>query len=238
MRAGDATAAVPAPETVDDVISQLEQIDQSLPAQDGLACFNRMYLTVTQLVQAHLTDGFFADPTRMQAFDVVFAGRYLEAVAADAAGASVPAAWAPLFARRRDVRVAPIQFAVAGMNAHINNYLPIAVVANCLTSATDPGAGSFHSDYLRVNELLTKVEQQVRESFLSGLPLRADQEASPVLNLVDTWSIEAARDAAWVNANVLWHLRTLGSVQDAFHSTLAGTIGLVTGALLAPVPLT
>jgi hypothetical protein len=222
---------------LDEVIAVLENIDQSLPAQDGVACFNRMYLTVTQLVRGRLADGFFADAARMQALDLTFAGLYLDAVAADTSGAAVPTAWAPLFARRHDSRVAPIQFAVAGMNAHINHDLPVAVAASCEAAHADPDSGSFHGDYLRINQLLAETEQQVRESFMSGLMLQVDQQASPVLDVISTWSIDRARDAAWVNANVLWHLLHLGPVHDAFADTLAGTVGLVTAALLAPVSL-
>ena len=194
-----------------------------------------MYLTVTQLVRDRLADGFFADPVRMQALDLTFAGLYLDAVAADTSGVAVPPAWAPLFARRHDPRIAPIQFAIAGMNAHINHDLSVAVVANCDAAGSDPESGSFHDDYLRINQLLAETDQQVRESFMSGLVLDTDQQASPLINLISTFGIDRARDAAWVNANVLWHLRHLGPVHDAFADALAGTIGLVTGGLLAEV---
>ncbi|MDQ1539064.1 MAG: hypothetical protein QOE58_3457, partial [Actinomycetota bacterium] len=183
-------------DAVDQVVGRLEDIERSLPPQDGIACFNQMYLTVTQLVRSHLVDHFFADPTRMQRLDATFAGLYLAAVDAEATGGPVPPAWAPLFARRHDHRVIPIQFAIAGMNAHINHDLPMAVEAVCAATDTDPQASSFHRDYLRVNELLAAVDGQVRESFLTGAVLMVDQQASPVLDLIDSWSIDRARDAA------------------------------------------
>ena len=54
----------------------------------------------------------------------------------------VPKAWAPLFERRHDHSVLPIQFALAGMNSHIAHDLPVALVATCRqldTRPTTPG---------------------------------------------------------------------------------------------------
>jgi hypothetical protein len=219
------------PRTVDDVVARLKEIDASLPANDGVACFDRMYLTVTELVRDRMAAGYFADPEAMTALDVTFAGLYLDAV--DAAPGQVPAAWQPLFERRGDTRLLAIQFAVAGMNAHINHDLPVAVVTTCAQRGTAPDA--IHADYLKVNALLAAVVGQVRESYLSGEVLDADRDLSPVLDHLGSWSIEAARDAAWVNADVLWRLRDLGPVRAAFARQLAGSVGLATAMLLAPV---
>jgi hypothetical protein len=223
------------PRSVEDVVARLTEIDASLPANDGVACFNRMYLTVTELVRDRMTAGFFADADAMGALDVTFADLYLAAVDASEAGGRVPEAWAPLFERRHDARLLPIQFAVAGMNAHINHDLPVAVVTACAERDAAPDAGTFHADYLRVNTLLAAVLQQVRESYLTGVALDADRDAAPVLNHVGAWSIDRAREAAWVNADVLWRLRDLRLARDAFADTLAGSVGLVTATLLAPV---
>ena len=69
-------------------IARMQQIDDALPAADGLACFNRMYLDVTQQVQARITQGFFADPAFLTQLDVVFANLYFAAV--NAAGRRQP----------------------------------------------------------------------------------------------------------------------------------------------------
>ena len=220
---------------IDGIVARLEQIDRTLPPDDGVACFNQMYLTVTRLIRDHLGQGTFADPVAMQALDVTFASLYLGAVDADLAGSPVPEAWAPLFARRADHRVVPIQFALAGMNAHINHDLPLAVVVNRTAAGSDPERGSFHADYLAVNALLARTQQQVRQSYLDGVALRADQEAAPALNLIGGWSITRARDAAWANALALWHLRGHRLVREAFGSALAGSVGLITAGMVSPV---
>ncbi|TQF68266.1 hypothetical protein FK531_14255 [Rhodococcus spelaei] len=220
---------------MDDVVERLQSIDAALSSSDGVASFNRMYLTVTELIRDRLAANFFADTATMQALDVTFANFYFTAVEAGASDTPVPAAWAPLFANRGDNNITSLQFAIAGANAHINHDLPMAIVSTCLHLAIAPETPPFHDDYLKVNQLLGQVDQQVRESFLHGGSLAADRDVSPVLNLVGNWSIDSARDAAWVNAEVLWGIRAHDVLRAAFSDALAGSVGLVTATLLAPV---
>jgi hypothetical protein len=74
-------AGVPAPDapvvSVAGAIARMEAIAAALPAADGLGCFNRMYLDVTQQVNSQLGQGFFADPAFMTALDVAFANPVL-----------------------------------------------------------------------------------------------------------------------------------------------------------------
>ena len=44
------------PTTVDGVIARLRTIDAELPADDGVAVFNRMYLAVTERIAAVIAD--------------------------------------------------------------------------------------------------------------------------------------------------------------------------------------
>ena len=59
--------------TVAEVIARMEATEAALPAADGMACFNRMYLGVTRQVYSQLGEGFYADPAFMTQLDVVFA---------------------------------------------------------------------------------------------------------------------------------------------------------------------
>src|SRR5712691_10276756 len=150
-------------------IARMEAIGAALPARDGLACFNRMYLAVTQTVGADLGHGFFADPAFMTRLDVTFANLYF--AAAQAAGtpagtpAAVPAAWRPLAELRGKAGIEPIQFALAGMNAHITHDLPVAVVTTCAELGTAPGDGSHLADFQKVDALLDAAEEDIRRSF-------------------------------------------------------------------------
>ena len=110
------------------VLARMEAIAAGLPAGDGVACFNHLYLEVTKAVDGQVATAGFADPAFLGALDVTFAGLYFAAVDDAAAGRKPSRAWAPLFEARGRTGIAPIQFALAGMNAHINHDLPIALV--------------------------------------------------------------------------------------------------------------
>ena len=211
----------------------MEQIDAALPAADGLACFNRMYLDVTQQVKARVTQGFFADAAFLEHLDVVFANIYFTAVdTAATASADLPAAWAPLLEARTDTGIYPIQFALAGMNAHINHDLPIAVVQTCADLGSGPEDGSHHADYQKVDALLGAADQAVRQSFESSVVLAADQRAQAVLDLVGNWSINSARDVAWDTALGLWAARPIAVVEDLMMNALARTVAMASRCLL------
>ncbi len=219
--------------SMDEAIARMEQIDAVLPGADGLACFNRVYLDVTQHVKAQVTAGFFADAAFVEQLDVVFANLYFAAV--DVAGsdpATWPAAWAPLLERRTNPGIYSIQFALAGMNAHINHDLPIAVVQTCADLGTAPEDGSNHGDYQKVDALLDGVEQSIRESFESQAIRDADQRAQAVLNLVCNWNINSARDAAWDTSLGLWAARDHQFAEDLIMSGLARTVAMASCCLL------
>ena len=60
------SAGLPVPDvpvtTVAGVIARMEAIGGALPAGDGLACFNRMYLEVTQQVYSRWVRAFSPIP--------------------------------------------------------------------------------------------------------------------------------------------------------------------------------
>jgi len=232
------SAGVPAPpgpvSTVAGVIAQMEAIGAALPATDGLACFNRMYLQVTRQVYAQLGQGFYADPAFMTYLDVAFAGLYFGA--ADAAGgAAVPLAWQPLMDQRANPGVEPVQFALAGMNAHINHDLPLALVATCAALATSPEEGKHFADYQKVDQLLDAAEQSVRESFESAAELEVDHHLTAVNNLIGSWTINSARDLAWNNCLLLWAVRDDPIASGLMAGSLARSAALASRLLLVAI---
>jgi hypothetical protein len=222
--------------SVDEAIARMEEIEQSLPAADGLACFNRMYLEVTQDVKSRLAQGFFSDPGFMSTLDTAFANIYFEAVNALAdPSTQIPTAWRPLMEARSDSGIYPIQFALAGMNAHINHDLPIGLVWTCAQLGSAPADGTHHEDYQKVDALLDAAEQSVRQSFESGAALRDDRRAQAVLDLVGNWSINSARDVAWDTALALWRTRDDPTVEVLIMGGLARTVAMASrGLLVAP----
>ena len=133
----------------------------------------------------------------------------------------MPLAWQPLVDRRAAAGIEPIQFALAGMNAHINHDLPLAVVATCAALGTAPDAGPHYADYQKVDTLLDAAEQSVRESFETDLELAADRHLAAVADLIGNWTINSARDLAWNNCLLLWELRDVPVARDLFLDSLA-----------------
>jgi Family of unknown function (DUF5995) len=220
--------------TVAEVLHRLRAVGAGLPPEDGVAAFNRMYLRVTELVAERLEHGHFRHQTFMTRLDVVFAGLYLAAVEAPAGQAEH--CWEPLL-ERRSQPLLPLQFALAGMNAHINHDLPVAVVRTCRQLGLDPSSPGVREDYQLITAVLAEVHEEVRQSFLDGLVLEVDREVSPLLTLVGAWSVGRARDAAWVNTEVLWQLRGQPLLDREMRATLSRSVGLASRQLLVPVAL-
>ncbi len=217
------------------VIARMQAIGEGLPATDGFGCFNRMYLGVTRQVGGRLSEGFFADPEFMTRLDVTFAGLYFAAVDASADPAAVPMAWRPLAEQRGNTAIEPIQFALAGMNAHINHDLPLAVVETCVALATAPDAGTHLADYQKVDRLLDAAEQSVRRSFESAPEQAVDRRLRAVANLIAGWTINTARDLAWSNSLLLWAVRDDLVARQLLLDSLATSTALASRMLLAPV---
>lgn len=231
------SAVSPAPpaSTVAEVIARMEAIGTALPAADGLACFNRMYLGVTQQVRTALGQGFYADTAFMTQLDVTFAGLYFSAADAAADPAAVPLAWRPLMEQRANAGIEPVQFALAGMNAHINHDLPLAVVATCAALGTSPEAGAHFADYQKVDQLLDAAEQSVRQSFESAPELAVDRHLAAVNDLLASWTINSARDLAWTNSLLLWAVRDDPVARGLLADSLAASAALSSRLLLVTV---
>jgi hypothetical protein len=221
--------------TVAEVIARMEAIGAALPAADGLACFNRMYLGVTRQVVTALGQGFYADTAFMTQLDVTFAGLYFSAADAADDPAAVPLAWRPLMEQRTNAGIEPVQFALAGMNAHINHDLPLAVVATCAALATSPEVGPHFADYQKVDQLLDAAEQSVRQSLESAPELAVDRHLAAVNDLIANWTINSARDLAWTNSLLLWAVRDDPVARGLLADSLAASAALSSRLLLVTV---
>lgn len=220
-------------DTIADVIARMHEIDASLPRKDGVAYFNRLYLQVTEAVLRASAGTTFQSPQFLDRLDVVFAGLYFDAEATIQTGAACPVAWSPLIERRSESR-APIQFALAGMNAHINHDLPLAVVQTCQELGLAPDDESpQHADYEQVNTILKAVEGQVAGWFDTGL-IADVEDVTPkdVDDALAMWSIVAAREIAWDHAQVIWNLRRMPELERAYTDVLARTTELSGCAIL------
>ncbi len=201
-----------------ELLGRLSAIQAALAAGDGLGWFNRMYQLVTQSISTTLSASAFADPAWTTRLDVVFGNLYLDAVRNSVqAPNQVPRAWAALLEQRMQSSIAPLQFALAGMNAHINRDLPVAVVMTCRQLGTAPNDGSHHADFFKVNDVLAQVEPQIRE-LVEGEPLaQADHLFPGLQDVVGNFNMVKARETAWVNAETLWALDELAPSTGAAY---------------------
>jgi hypothetical protein len=218
------------PTTVADVLARMHAIADQAPPGDGAGVFNDVYLQVTEMVADRLhTPGMYHDAEFIADPDVRFAGYWFTAYDADG---GKPKAWEPLFAARANSSILPIQFALAGMNAHIENDLPLAVVATCAARGRTPASRGVREDYDEVNELLADVESKIRRSFLNAAENAVDDSLEPVAHLITSWDIAKARDFAWLNVETLWQLRHTGPLFNAYTATLSRTVGMGSRLLL------
>ena len=226
-----------ASQSIPDVVQILEAIDATCDDGDGLKWFNWLYLQVTQAVEARVISGGFNDPAWLVQLDLQFASFYFSALKSALSGEAAPSCWQVLFNSRNQGAIARIQFAMAGINAHINHDLAEAIVGTCQTTGTTPDHGGTHyNDYTALNSTL----DALIESSKAELNLRLlGGELPPISHLEDTiaaWNVSAAREKAWQNAEHLWQFRTSALLTSSFMDMLDGFTTVIGKALLVPVP--
>jgi hypothetical protein len=212
--------------SIDGVIERMETIDRLLPQEDGVAYFNRVYKKVTEEVDQAVRGSVFENVEFLTRLDVVFANRYFEAVGQNARGEKVSGAWAPLFEQRARPQTAPIQFVLAGMNAHINNDLPLSVIDTCRDLALEPHEESpEHRDYTVTNGILATVQSSIKEWFTIGLIASVDKALGKLDDALSMWSIARGREAAWNQAETIWFLSGTPRLHDLYVHNLTRTVG-------------
>lgn len=213
-------------------------LERALPPGDGVSAFLRLYRAVTVAVEEAAGDeGDFGDPRFIRWLDVVFANLFFRALRAETRRpGSAPRAWAPLLEARGRPGIARIQFALAGMNAHINRDLPFALVQTWKALGLEPERTSVqYADFTRVNALLELTEARVKAEFATGALGHVERSLGDVDDAVAMWKVAKAREAAWVNAETLWALRGNEELGDRYALALDRLVGLAGRGLLRPL---
>jgi hypothetical protein len=226
------------PTTVAEVVGLMRELERALPPDDGVRFFLRLYGAVTEAVdEAVQPGGAYADTRFCRWLDVVFANLFFRALRdATERRAGVPKAWEPLVEARSRPGVLPIQFALAGMNAHINRDLPLALVETWAALDLEPRRGSEqHADFTRLNEILEQTEERVKAELVTGSLGHVERSLGRVDDVVAMWKVGRARDAAWVNGETLWALRGLPQLRAEYALTLDRMVGFAGRGLLRPL---
>jgi hypothetical protein len=161
-------------------------------------------------------------------FWIVFAGFYFKAVARFLSGdAGVPSSWSAMLSARYATGIDRIQFALAGMNAHINHDLSLALLVADQQMGLEPDdASPQHVDYEAVNGLLNTVMPSALQMLAVGVLGELAQDTGKVGRILAFWDICRARDLAWGFAD---HLRGLDEgtrqVALAAEDQMTGVIG-------------
>jgi hypothetical protein len=198
----------PSPTTIHGVAAMMQRIDDLSPSGDGLKWFNLLYMRVTQQVDSNPPSGGWEDSAWLTRLDVVFAQLYFTAIQGWLNGsASVPGSWRALFESRFRPGVERIQFALAGMNAHINHDLALALLQTDTELNLVPGKVSpEHEDFEHVNGLLEATLPAALQFLATGILGELAQDTGKIGRLLAIWNVRAARDLAWDFAD---HLRSL-----------------------------
>lgn len=195
--------------SVEAVIARLRAIDRQLPDHDGVRWFNQLYLTVTIRVHELRRAGGFEEPAFMERLDEIFAELYFEAL-----DSTIPAAWLPLLQARADTEIAPGRFMLAGVNAHVNYDLPIALVRTCGELGGELAANTpRHRDFERIDAILGEVEND----------MHAQLDTSRLTEVIALWGVIRSRGRAWDAAIQLARSRGDTRARDSYLRRLGNT---------------
>jgi hypothetical protein len=120
-----------------------------------------------------------------------------------------------------------IQFALAGMNAHINHDLALALnETNSLSNINPNRLSPQYTDYDAVNQLLNDVTPRALNVLAAGVLGQLAQDTGKVGRLLAFWNIVKARELAWQFAD---HLRQISGIQRqiglAAQDQVTGVVG-------------
>jgi hypothetical protein len=219
--------------SAEDALAVLGAIVDALPPSDGIRSFSRLYQAVTDEVRRSLGQSTFHDPAFMDRLDANFANLYFDAIKLFLDGSpQTPRAWYPLFAARSEPKNA-LQFAFAGMNAHINRDLPVALVKTFDAAGIELSrATPQYADYCAINPLLAQVETRIKTEFLTGPIADVDHVFGKVDDVVANFSIVEARAGAWSQGEAFWALRNDKPLYATLLDTLDGLVGFASRGLL------
>lgn len=192
--------------TIDEVIDSLDHIIATYRSQGSrLGYFPALYRKVTLNVKQGIEQGLFEDGARMEKLDVLFANRYLAAVAQEQRGQTPSRSWAVAFQAAQSWFPIVLQHLLLGINAHINLDLGIAAAQ----TAPGPELADLQQDFNAINGILAALIDDVRWELGQVWPLLkllavlpSDAAQGRVIN----FSLARAREHAW---GVAQHLASL-----------------------------
>jgi hypothetical protein len=232
------TLALDAPyASLDDVVASLAEVERTFrERRDRRAIFPTAYLTITRAIGQGVAAARFEDPPWVARYGLAFANLYRTALRdwERGARAAVPTAWRIGFATSQAGEALLAQDLLLGVNAHINNDLPLALVE---AGIADDRARR-HRDHTAVNRILGAATDALQD--------RVCEIYAPVLSLLDAalgrldeemalFSVERAREQAWVSALALANARS-DAERGAVRRAIDAQAGVVARLVVAGAP--
>ena len=197
---------------------------------DGIVCFSGLYRTITQTIDVTP----YEDRDFLVRLDLEFARRYFDALRAYAVDrGTAPRPWRMLFDARSNPEIERVQFAAAGVNAHINYDLAAAL----LTTWTDfPPDDARRRDYDTVDEAFKKHMDGLRDFYDAPFSGSAfDKTALDRLaNAISDLLVRGTRANAWECAMRVWTSRNRDKARRRMLDELDFETSLLQRAVLLP----
>lgn len=205
----------PLPQTIDEVIAELESIlDDCSRKASRAGYFAALYHKVTCEVKEGILNNRFENGARMERLDVLFANRYIAAYRQWRNGEEPTGSWKVAFEATERRRTLLLQHLLLGINAHINLDLGIATVEAMEGNELSAMLGDFNS----INVILSAMSYGVMNDISRMSPLMSilGFHASRGNSILVQFTINNARDGAWMFANEL-----AGKKDEAYAACIA-----------------
>lgn len=182
--------------TIDEVITELDKIiQQTQKVNSPLGYFAALYKKVTVKVKEGIKEGFFDNGPRMEALDVIFASRYLEAYFNYQEKQKITNSWQIAFNRSKEYWPIVLQHLLLGMNAHIS--LDLGIAAATVSKGED--IAGLKNDFDKINSILSDLVMEVEHDLAQIWPTlhKILKYTRKVDDFLVDFSMELARNGAW-----------------------------------------
>jgi hypothetical protein len=204
---------------IDDVARDLADRAVGLPERMAhRRFFLDTYRRTTLAVGAAVDGAGFEDPKWVADWDVAFAQLYLDALAADVAGARVPRPWRLAFDAPAELPA--LRHVLLGINAHVNYDLPQALLAVISDADFEDQVliARRRRDHERIDAVLASRVAAEDDELEAGKSL-LDRALTPLNRLSSKRFLREARHKVWHNTIELQRARLDGAA--AYEARLA-----------------
>jgi hypothetical protein len=198
--------------TISDVLDRMVSLLDAMPPHlAARRAFLATYMRTTRAVAGAIEGAAFEDPSWVEAWDVVFADLYLDALDADLAAdpaRPAPRPWRLAFSASPDLP--PLRQVLLGINAHINYDLPQALLA-VISDAEFADATVLDKrrrDHERIDAVLAgRVAAEDDELAAQSAKSTVDRLLTPLNRRASARFLREARNKVWHNTIELQRAR-------------------------------